>query len=203
MVALAEGTVVDADDLIAEMYTTAEEHTKELGKIEDFDENQLSELYHMIGIGALKYFILKVDPKKRMMFIPEESIQFQGNTGPFIQYTHARISSILRKSQESGISVPVNFSRDMELHPTEATMLMLLSNLPARLKEAAGEYSPSVIANYCYDLAREYNRFYTELSVLSEPDAAKRAFRVALSAFTAKTIHISMSLLGIIVPERM
>lgn len=198
-----EGTVVDADDLIHDMYETAEEHTKELGKIEDFSDGQLQELYRVIGMGALKYFILKVDPKKRMMFIPEESIQFQGNTGPFIQYTHARISSIIRKADESGIKVKNNFHTGFSLHPTERTMLILLGDFPAKLKEASREFTPSVIANYCYEIAREYNRFYTEVSVLSEPDADRRDFRIALSSFTAKTLMVGMGLLGIVVPERM
>ncbi|HLF35231.1 MAG TPA: arginine--tRNA ligase [Cyclobacteriaceae bacterium] len=198
-----EGTVVDADDLMDEMYDTAVKHTEELGKIEDFSPSQLSELYQMIGMGALKYFILKVDPKKRMLFNPEESVQFHGNTGPFIEYTHARISSILRKAVEMKISIPDQIDPSMPLHETERALLILLYDFPAKLKEAADEFSPSVIANYCYELAREYNRFYTELSVLSEPDQVKRDFRIVLSAHLAKTIKSGMGLLGIQVPERM
>ena len=138
-----------------------------------------------------------------MLFNPEESIQFHGNTGPFIQDTHARSSSIVRKAEEMNIRFQIAFNQNMELHPTEKILLILLSEFPARLKETAESLTPSVMANYCYELAREYNRFYTEVSVLSEPDLIKRDFRIALSAFLAKTIKTGMSLLGIIVPERM
>jgi arginyl-tRNA synthetase len=198
-----EGIVVDADDLIDEMFDTAKKHTEDLGKIEGFDESQLNDLYHMIGMGALKFFLLKIDPKKRMLFNPEESVQFHGHTGPFVQYTHARISSIMRKAEEMHIVPPSGFDRHLPLHPTERGLLILLSDYRARLQEAADEFSPSGIANYCYELAREYNRFYTEVSVLSEPDTRRRDFRLALSLLTAKTIKLGMGLLGIQVPERM
>jgi arginyl-tRNA synthetase len=198
-----EGTVVDADDLMDEMFETAAKHTEDLGKIEGFNMEQLNKLYHMIGMGALKYFLLKIDPKKRMLFNPEESVQFHGNTGPFIQYTHARISSILRKAIETHISYEREFAADIPLHPAEKTLLIVLSDYPIIQNEASEEFSPSIIANYCYELAKEYNRFYTELSVLNEPDFTRRDFRIALSAMTAKTIKAGMSLLGIQVPDRM
>jgi arginyl-tRNA synthetase len=198
-----EGTVVDADDLMNDMFKTAEKHTEDLGKIEGFSTRQLDELYRMIGLGALKYFLLKIDPKKRMLFNPEESVQFHGNTGPFIQYTHARISSILRKADELQINYRILFDTGLVLHPTEKTIVILLSDYPSKVKEAAGEFSPSVIANYCFELAKEYNRFYTEVSVLNETDELRRNFRIALSGLTAKTIKAGMGLLGIQVPDRM
>jgi arginyl-tRNA synthetase len=163
----------------------------------------MDELYHTIGMGALKYFILKVDPRKRMLFNPEESVQFHGNTGPFIQYTYARISSILRKAAETGLPLITRIKTETSLHPTERMILILLNEFRGKLREAAEGYSPAVIANYCYELAREYNRFYTEVSVLSEPDPDRRDFRIIMSSLTAKTIKSGMGLLGIKVPERM
>lgn len=200
-----EGTVVDADDLVAEMVQTARVQTEQLGKIEDFTEEQAQALYKMLGMGALKYFLLKVDPKKRMLFNPEESVQFQGNTAPFIQYTYARISAILRKAKELGISsADTNtFAHLSALHPAEREVIYLLSDFPQKVAVAADEYSPSVIAQYVYDLAKEYNRFYTEVSIFNERDPQALAFRVVFSATVAQTIKNAMDLLGIQVPERM
>ncbi|QCK14699.1 arginine--tRNA ligase [Mangrovivirga cuniculi] len=198
-----EGTVVDADDLMNEMVKTAQEHTEELGKIDGFDEEQAKELYDTLGLGALKYFLLKVDPKKRMLFDPKESIEFQGHTGPFIQYTHARISAILRKADQLGIEYQKGLSESIEISDTEKDLIYLISEYHNKLKLAAEELSPAVIANYAYDLAKEYNRFYAELSILGEDDKDLRTFRVALSAQLARVIKLSMGLLGISVPERM
>ncbi|MEO9968091.1 MAG: arginine--tRNA ligase [Reichenbachiella sp.] len=199
-----EGTVVDADDLMDEMIATAAHHTKELGKIDGFTQEQAEKLYDTIGLGALKYFLLKVDPKKRMLFDPQESIEFHGNTGPFIQYTHARISAILRRAEELGItSSATQISRDIKLSTTESDLIFLLSELPNRIKAAAEDYLPSVIAQYVYDLAKEYNKFYAEFSIFGEQEASVTAARVALSAQVAKNIKYGMSLLGIHVPDRM
>jgi len=199
-----EGTVVDADDLVAEMLKTAKKQTEELGKIEEFNEAQALQLYKVLALGALKYFLLKIDPKKRMLFNPEESIQFQGNTGPFIQYTYARISSILRKALE--LRIPMDKSHidlQWDLHETEKELIVTLSNYGDKLSEASDEYAPSTIANYCYELAKSYNRFYTEVSIFNEENRQRRNFRVILSLLTAQTIHHAMGLLGIEVPERM
>ncbi|MCO6357763.1 arginine--tRNA ligase [Roseivirga pacifica] len=199
-----EGTVVDADDLMQEMADTAKARTEELGKIEGFTEEQAKELYEMLGLGAIKYFLLKVDPRKRMLFNPEESIEFQGNTGPFVQYTHARISAILRKAQQLGVSMEdINFDGIEEVHQNEKDLIYALSTYPEKLQLAADTYSPAIIAQYVYDLAKEYNRFYTELSIFNESDDTLQQFRVALSALTAQTIKVGMGLLGIQVPERM
>ncbi len=199
-----EGTVVDADDLIDEMIETAKKHTEELGKIEGFTEEQANELYNILALGALKYFLLKVDPKKRMLFNPEESIQFHGNTGPFIQYTHARISALLRKAREDKLdfSHPV-FEKLNELDESVVNIIYMLNSLPQLIAEAADNYSPSQIAQYVYDVAKEYNRFYTEESIFNEPDEGKRLFKLAFSEMVARTIHLTMGLLGIRVPERM
>lgn len=199
-----EGTVVDADDLMQEMADTAKARTEELGKIEGFTEEQAKELYEMLGLGAIKYFLLKVDPRKRMLFNPEESIEFQGNTGPFVQYTHARISAILRKAEQLGVSMEdINFDGIEEVHQNEKDLIYALSTYPEKLQLAADTYSPAIIAQYVYDLAKEYNRFYTELSIFNESDDTLQQFRVALSALTAQTIKVGMGLLGIQVPERM
>ncbi|MBO3698209.1 arginine--tRNA ligase [Roseivirga sp. E12] len=199
-----EGTVVDADDLMKEMANTAQSRTEELGKIDGFSPEQASELYEMLGLGAIKYFLLKVDPRKRMLFNPEESIEFQGNTGPFIQYTHARISSILRKANQLGVSVDnVNFEEVKDIHQMEKDLIYALGQYPEKLKIAADTYSPAVMAQYIYDLAKDYNRFYAELSIFNESDKTLQQFRVALSALTAQTIKLSMGLLGINVPDRM
>ncbi|GAA0893419.1 arginine--tRNA ligase [Fulvivirga kasyanovii] len=199
-----EGTVVDADDLMQEMIDTAREHTEELGKIEGFTEEQAAELYETLGVGALKYFLLKVDPKKRMLFDPNESIQFHGNTGPFIQYTHARISAILRKAGQLGIN---STSKDIagfdNLHPIEKSVIYLLNDYPNKVMEAGANYSPDIIAQYVYDLAKEYNRFYQEVSIFNEEDQQALKFRIAFSKVVAETINKAMGLLGINVPERM
>lgn len=199
-----EGTVVDADDLMDEMAETAKKHTLELGKIDGFTEEQANELYETLSLGAVKYFLLKVDPKKRMLFNPEESIQFHGNTGPFIQYSHARIAAIVRKAEQEGI----DFS-DFEIetidncHETVRSIIYLINAFHKLIDEAAENYSPAVIAQYVYDLAKEYNRFYTEEPILKESDENFKKFKVAFSYQIAKTIKISMGLLGINVPDRM
>ncbi|UII24472.1 arginine--tRNA ligase [Fulvivirga maritima] len=199
-----EGTVVDADDLMQEMTDTARQHTEELGKIEGFSEEQAKELYNTLGIGALKYFLLKVDPTKRMLFDPNESIQFQGNTGPFIQYTHARISAILRKAEQIGVEpTPEDLKNLSELQASEKNVIFLLNDYMKKLAEAAENYSPDAIAQFAYDLAKEYNRFYQEVSIFNEEDQVALKFRIAFSSVVAKTIAQAMGLLGIQVPERM
>ena len=199
-----EGTVVDADDLIQQMADTAKERTTELGKIDGFTEEQANELYELLALGAVKYYLLKVDPRKRMLFNPEESIEFQGNTGPFIQYTYARISAIIRKSEQLGVhSKDLNFGAIDSIHETEKELIQLLVQYPERLSNAAEQYAPSVMAQFVYDVAKQYNRFYTELSIFNEENDSIQKFRVTLSALTAETIKRSMGLLGIIVPERM
>lgn len=199
-----EGTVVDADDIMQEMFDTAASHTEELGKIEGFDDDEAKALYETIGQGALKYFLLKVDPKKRMLFDPEESIQFHGNTGPFIQYTHARISAILRKAKELGYEPTKNhFDNISALEATERDAIYALSEYENRISEAAKDYSPSVIAQYVYDLAKDYNRFYQEVSIFNESDTDKLHFRVAFSQAVASVIKKAMALLGANVPDRM
>ena len=199
-----EGTVVDADDLMKEMVETAATHTKELGKIDGFTDAQAEDLYQTLGMGALKYFLLKVDPKKRMLFNPQESIEFQGNTGPFIQYSHARIASILRKAEQIGIDYKVKLSDKIsQLEKAEQDLIVILLDFERKIKQAGDEYSPSLIAQYLFDLAKEYNRFYADLSIFNESEKDKQAFRIALSAATAKTIKSGMKLLGIEVPERM
>ncbi len=195
-----EGTVVDADDLIEEVVQEAKRTTEELGKLDDFNEQEKAELFEMIGLAALKYFLLKVDPKKRMLFDPAASIDLQGHTGPFIQYTYARISSLLRKASEplwSRSDVP------MSLLPEERTVIKLLHQLPAVLNEAATKLDPSSLANHTYELVKAYNGFYQSVPVLKEENAAKRAFRLSLSASVAKTTKKAMWCLGIEVPERM
>ncbi len=194
-----EGTVVDADDLIDEMIGTAREMTLELGKIEDFESEEANNLYRKVGLGALKYFILKVDPKKNMVFNPAESIDFNGNTGPFIQYTYARIKSILRKTGETEIK----FDHETSLHPKERSLVILNHSFPQIIEQAALEYSPSVIANFVYELAKEYNQFYHELRIMREEDLNKKNLRLALSMITASNLRNGLSLLGIEVPERM
>jgi len=198
-----EGTVVDADDLMDEMYSTAKLTSEELGKFTDLGEQEASELYRMISLGALKYFILKVDPKRTMTFNPAESIDFNGNTGPFIQYTHARIRSIIRKAKELKIVIDSNIDPEYNFVPKEVAVLKLLHDYPEITKQAAKSMSPALIANYVYDIAREYNQFYHEVVILKEEDTAKRNFRIALSEFTGNVIKSAMSLLGIQVPERM
>ena len=199
-----EGTVVDADDLVDEMVETARIKTAELGKIDDFSEEEAEQLYRILALGALKYFLLKIDPRKRMMFNPEESIQFQGHTGPFIQYTHARISAILRKAVELNIDLDqAHVNLEWDLHETERDLIATLNEYREDMMEAADNFAPSVIANYCFELAKNYNRFYTEVSIFNEKNVDKRNFRASLSRQTARTIKHGMSLLGIDVPERM
>ncbi|MFH1118675.1 MAG: arginine--tRNA ligase [Bacteroidota bacterium] len=193
-----EGTVVDADDLMDEMVGTARAMTEELGKIEDFNSSEAEALYNIVGLGALKYFILKVDPKKNMTFNPRESIDFNGNTGPFIQYTHARIRSILRKAGEE-----IVYKGSISLHPKEADLLILLYQFPQVVSQAGEELSPSVVANYLFDVAREYNQFYHELNILKEENKDTRKLRLALSQLSAIVIRNGMALLGIEVPEKM
>jgi len=199
-----EGTVVDADDLMDEMIETAREHTEELGKIDGFSKEEANELYETVGLGALKYFLLKVDPRKRMLFDPNESIQFQGNTGPFIQYTHARISAILRKAaQIEQMPSEADIQNLQELQTVEQSLIAMLNDYPAKLKEAADNYSPDIIAQYVYELAKEYNRFYQEISIFNEEDESALKFRIALSQKVAEVIKKGMGLLGADVPEQM
>ncbi len=193
-----EGTVVDADDLMAEMIQTAKDRTLELGKIDGFTEAESNELFHNLGLGALKYFLLKVEPKKRMLFNPEESIDFQGNTGPFIQYTHARICSILRKGGK--INPVLTHS---ELVASEQELIYLLGEYKPTIAQAAANFAPSVIANYAYDLAKTFNKFYNEQTILSEENEVKRNIRLTLAELTGKTIQHATSLLGIVSPNRM
>lgn len=199
-----EGTVVDADDLMDEMVQTAEKHTKELGKIDDFDETQASKLYDTLGMGALKYFLLKVDPKKSMLFDPQESIEFQGNTGPFVQYTYARISAILRRADELKVDIRTKLdAKSLELETVEKDMIHTLSEFPEKIKLAGDEYSPAIIAQYVFDLAKDYNRFYAELSIFNESEPERVRSRVMLSQQVARNIKTGMGLLGIQVPEKM
>jgi arginyl-tRNA synthetase len=194
-----EGTVVDADDLMDEMEKTAYEKALELGKIDDFENEEAKQLYATIAMGALKYFILKVDPQKNMLFNPDESIDFNGNTGPFIQYTHARIKSLLKKAS----SDLCNIAADIEILPKEKEIIRLLHEYPSVIKLAGENRSPALIANYAYELAKEYNGFYQEITILKEENEDLRNFRLSLSVFTANTIKSAMGLLGIEVPERM
>ncbi len=197
-----EGKVVDADDLLNEMFQTAKKTTEELGKTDQFTEEEKHNLYRIIGLGALKYYILKVDPKKNMLFNPEESIDFNGNTGPFIQYTHARIRSLFRKASDKGINV--NGSPDaITLLPKERALLRLLYEFPAVVEEAGQNYSPALIANWVYELAREFNQYYQEVPVLKENNPSLVSFRLNLSGFVGNVIKTAMGLLGIEVPERM
>jgi len=196
-----EGTVVDADDLVEEMITTARAMTEELGKIEDFNSREAEDLYRMVGLGALKYFILKVDPKKNMLFNPSESIDFNGNTGPFIQYTYARIKSILRKAENGELNSKLDTT--IAFQPKESALLIMLYQFPQTVVQAANDFSPSVVANYLFDLAREYNQFYHELSILKEPDPSIRLLRLTLSQLTSSVIKNGMGMLGIEIPEKM
>jgi arginyl-tRNA synthetase len=198
-----EGTVVDADDLMAEMVQTAKERTMELGKIEGFSKVESNELFNQLGMGALKYFLLKVDPKKRMLFNPAESIDFQGNTGPFIQYTHARIKSIVRKAAELNISTEWSEDQSITLAPAEQELVYLIAQYKLKIEEAASQLAPSVIAQYVYDLAKQFNKFYNELSIINEEDKTKQKIRLSLVEMTGKTIRQAALLLGVIVPKRM
>jgi arginyl-tRNA synthetase len=199
-----EGTVVDADDLMEEMLVEAERQTRELGKLEDVTETEAAQLFEMIGLGALKFFLLKVDPKKRMLFDPNESIQLQGFTGPFVQYTHARIRAILRKGTSLGLDGSSSqWTKLMVLESSEREVIQLLGIFENKVKEAAREYSPAIIANYVYELAKAYNQFYQSIPIFSEADQTKLRFRIALSATVASVIKKAMGLLGILVPEKM
>lgn len=198
-----EGTVVDADDLMDEMVATAQQTSLELGKLDGLTKKEAAEIARIVGMGALKYFILKVDARKNMTFNPEESIDFNGNTGPFIQYTYARIQSVLRKAAEAGIIIPTELNHDIQLNEKEESLIQHLAEFPVTIAEAAKDYSPSEIANYAYDLVKEFNQFYHDFSILREEDEQVKLFRLALSANVAKVIKLAMSLLGIEVPERM
>ena len=199
-----EGTVVDADELIDEMTRTAESISKDLGKLEAYTLEERQRLYRIIGLGALKYFILKVDPKKRILFNPEESVDFQGNTGPFIQYTYARIQSILRKFRETGGSAVIpEINRDLQLHLKEKELIKIVEQYPGTVQIAAENLSPALVANYVYDLVKEFNSFYQQLTILGEPNTDKRLFRVNLAFMVGKVIKSGFALLGIEVPERM
>ena len=198
-----EGTVVDADDLMEEMIATAKETSQELGKLDGLTQEEADDIARIVGLGALKYFILKVDARKNMTFNPKESIDFNGNTGPFIQYTYARIQSVLRKAAESGIVVPEQIPAGIELSEKEEGLIQMVADFAAVVKQAGEDYSPSIIANYTYDLVKEYNQFYHDFSILREENEAVKVFRIALSANVAKVVRLGMGLLGIEVPARM
>ncbi|MGN0189698.1 MAG: arginine--tRNA ligase [Candidatus Cryptobacteroides sp.] len=199
-----EGTVVDADDLIEDMCRTAKETSMELGKIENMSDSEQEELFRMIGLGALKYFILKVDPKKTMLFDPKESIDFNGNTGPFIQYTHARIKSILRKASERGISFGTDsLDLSVALSAKEIRIIKMLNMFPSKIAEAGEAFSPALVANYAYDLAKEFNQYYHDTPVLREENEAVLRYRLILIGSIAKVLTKAMSILGITLPERM
>ncbi|MBQ5979787.1 MAG: arginine--tRNA ligase [Bacteroidales bacterium] len=198
-----EGTVVDADDLIQKMYEEAKATSEESGKLADMSEEEKEKLYHMIGLGALKYFIIKVDPKKTMLFNPKESIDFNGNTGPFIQYTHARIRSILRKAAERGVEYSSGNIPSVELSAKEIRLIKLLNLFPSKVAEGAGAYSPAVIANYAYDLAKEFNQYYHETPILKEEDPSMLQARLVLIDTLSAVLRRAMGILGIELPERM
>lgn len=198
-----EGTVVDADDLMEEMIATAKETSQELGKLDGLTQEEADDIARIVGLGALKYFILKVDARKNMTFNPKESIDFNGNTGPFIQYTYARIQSVLRKAAESGIVIPEQIPTGIELSEKEEGLIQMVADFAAVVKQAGEDYSPSIIANYTYDLVKEYNQFYHDYSILREENEAVKVFRIALSANVAKVVRLGMNLLGIEVPSRM
>ncbi len=198
-----EGTVVDADDLMEEMISTAKETSQELGKLDGLTQEEADDIARIVGLGALKYFILKVDARKNMTFNPKESIDFNGNTGPFIQYTYARIQSVLRKAAESGIVIPEQIPSGIELSEKEEGLIQMVADFAAVVKQAGVDYSPSIIANYTYDLVKEYNQFYHDFSILREENEAVKVFRIALSANVAKVVRLGMNLLGIEVPSRM
>ena len=198
-----EGTVVDADDLMAEMIATARETSTELGKLDGVSREEADDTARIVGLGALKYFILKVDARKNMTFNPKESIDFNGNTGPFIQYTYARIRSILRKAAEAGLTVPARLPENVELSEKEEGLIQLLADFAGVVRQAGTDYNPSIIANYCYDLVKEYNQFYHDFSILREENEDLKLFRLALSENVGKIVRLGMGLLGIEVPERM
>ena len=198
-----EGTVVDADDLIAAMVADAKQTSEELGKFKDMSEEERNEIARIVGLGALKYFILKVDARKNMLFNPEESIDFNGNTGPFIQYTYARIRSILRKAQAEGISIPATLEGTMPLNEKEIELIQKLNEFGAAVEQAGKDYSPSGIANYCYELTKAFNQFYHDYSILGADTAEEKVVRLVLAQNVGKTLKNGMALLGIEVPERM
>lgn len=198
-----EGTVVDADDLITEMVEVARKTSEELGKLDGYTDEEALDTYKTIALGALKYFILKVDPKKNMLFNPEESIDFNGNTGPFIQYTYARIRSVLRKAQERSITAFLSVNKPLALTEKEKELIKTITLFPAAVKEAAEAYSPALIANYVYNLVKEYNQFYHDHSILAETDETVRSFRLIMSETVSKIVRTALGLLGINVPERM
>ena len=199
-----EGTVVDADDLIAAMYNTAKETSMELGKINNLSAEEQDALFKMISLGALKYFILKVDPRKTMLFDPKESIDFNGNTGPFIQYTHARIKSILRKADEQGLAHGVEvLKQETALSPKEVRIIKILNSFPAKVAEAGEAHSPALIANYAYELAKEFNQYYHDTPILREENQELLQCRLVLVETIAKVLSKAMSILGINLPERM
>lgn len=198
-----EGTVVDADDLVEEMVATARETSQELGKLDNCTEDEAANIARVVGLGALKYFILKVDPKKNMVFNPAESIDFNGNTGPFIQYTYARIQSVLRKASEQGLTIPERLATASTLSEKETALIQLTAEYASTLKQAGDEYNPALIANYVYELVKEYNQFYHDHPILKEEDNNIKALRLTLSANVAKIVKSGMKLLGIEVPDRM
>ncbi len=198
-----EGTVVDADDLVEEMVSTAKVTSEELGKLDEATEDEANNIARIVGMGALKYFILKVDPKKNMTFNPKESIDFNGNTGPFIQYTYARIQSVIRKATDLGLTIPASISTDIALSTKEETLIQLIADYKAIVKQAGTEYNPALIANYVYDLVKEYNQFYHDCPILKEENSDLKLFRLLLSEEIGKVIRSGMSLLGIEVPDRM
>jgi arginyl-tRNA synthetase len=198
-----EGTVVDADDLIKDMTDTAREVSLELGKLEGFSDEEAANIFRIVALGALKYFILKVDPRRNMTFNPTESIDFNGNTGPFIQYTYARIQSVLRKAADAGLTILDKADPDIELNEKESTLIKRLSNFPQVVKNAGENYSPALIANYTFELVKEYNQFYHDCTILGEPDEKKKQLRLLMSKITGEIVETALSLLGIEVPERM
>jgi arginyl-tRNA synthetase len=198
-----EGTVVDADDLMEAMIETAKETSAELGKLDGLSKEEADDIARIVGLGALKYFILKVDARKNMTFNPKESIDFNGNTGPFIQYTYARIRSVLRKAAEAGIVIPAALPMGVKLSTKEEGLIQLLADFKSVVRTAGTDYNPSIIANYAYDLVKEYNQFYHDFSILREENEALKVFRLALSQQVAAVVKTAMGLLGIEVPERM
>ena len=198
-----EGTVVDADDLMEAMIETAKETSNELGKLDGLTQEEADDIARIVGLGALKYFILKVDARKNMTFNPKESIDFNGNTGPFIQYTYARIQSILRKATEAGLSIPAVIPSGIELSTKEEGLIQMLADFTNVVKQAGTDHNPSILANYAYDLVKEYNQFYHDFSILREENEALKIFRLALSQNVGKVVKLAMGLLGIEVPERM
>ena len=198
-----EGTVVDADELIAAMIENARRTSDELGKFTDMTEDEKREIARIVGLGALKYFILKVDARKNMLFNPEESIDFNGNTGPFIQYTYARIRSIMRKAAADGITIPAALPEDAPLNEKEINLIQKMNDFGAAVAQAGVDYSPSGIANYCYELVKEFNQFYHDYSILNAERDDEKLARLVLAQNVAKIVKSAMALLGIEVPERM